>query len=94
MDEKNIELKLANGVLIIKGEKQDEKEEKKKDYCMRERSFGSFERTFGLPDGIDADNIEANFKNGVLSLCRRTSKRRRRKRRSLSRPADPTIYRL
>jgi HSP20 family protein len=68
MDEKNVEVKLANGILTIKGEKQDEKEEKKKDYYMRERSFGSFERTFAVPDGVDSDKIEAGFRNGVLSV--------------------------
>ena len=52
MDEKNIEVTFADGVLTIKGEKQDEKEEKKKDYYMRERSHGSFERTFRVPEGI------------------------------------------
>jgi len=68
MDEKNIEVKVANGNLIIKGEKQEEKEEKKKDYYMRERNFGSFERRFEMPEGVDADKIEASFKNGVLTL--------------------------
>jgi HSP20 family protein len=68
MDEKNVEVKLAHGVLIIKGHKQDEKEETKKDYYMRERSFGSFERSFAVPDGIDADKVEAIFKKGVLSV--------------------------
>jgi HSP20 family protein len=68
MDEKNIEVKIANGNLIIKGEKQEDKEEKKKDYYMRERSFGSFERRFELPESVDADKIEANFKKGVLTL--------------------------
>jgi HSP20 family protein len=68
MDEKNIEVKLANDVLTIKGEKQDETEEKRKDYYMRERSFGSFQRSFQVPDGVDADKIEANFKKGVLTV--------------------------
>jgi HSP20 family protein len=68
MDEKNIEVKVANGVLTIKGEKHDDKEEKKKDYYMRERSFGSFERNFQVPEGVETDKIEANFKNGVLSV--------------------------
>ena len=45
-----------------------EKEEKKKDYYRRERSFGSFERSFQVPDGVDADKIEASFKKGALSL--------------------------
>ena len=68
MDEKNIDLKIANGVLTIRGEKQDEKEEKKKDYYMRERSYGTFERTFEVPEGVDTDKIEATFKKGVLTV--------------------------
>ena len=68
MDEKNIEVKVANGNLIIKGEKQEEKEEKNKDYYMRERNFGSFERRFEMPEGVDADKIEASFKKGLLTL--------------------------
>ena len=68
MDEKNIEVKVANGNLTIKGEKQEEKEEKKKDYYLHERHFGSFERNFEMPEGVDADNIQANFKKGVLTV--------------------------
>jgi HSP20 family protein len=68
LDEKNIEAKLANGMLSIKGEKQEEKEEKQKDYYRRERSFGSFERSFQVPEGIDTDKIAASFKNGILSV--------------------------
>ena len=66
MDEKNIEVKVADGVMTIKGEKQEEKEEKKKDYYLQERSFGSFQRSFELPEGVDLDKIEASFKKGVL----------------------------
>ena len=68
MDQNNIEVKLANGMVTIKGEKQDDKEEKKKDYYMRERSFGSFQRTFPVPDGVDTDKIDASFKKGVLTI--------------------------
>jgi HSP20 family protein len=68
IDEKNVEVKVAGGVLTIKGEKQEEKEEKKKDYYLRERSFGSFERSFEMPEGVDTDKIEANFKKGVLTV--------------------------
>jgi len=68
IDEKNVEVKVANGVLTIKGEKQEEKEEKKKDYYLHERSYGSFERSFRVPDGVDTDKIEANFKKGVLTV--------------------------
>jgi HSP20 family protein len=68
LDEKNIEVKVANDILSIKGEKQEETEEKEKDYYRRERSFGSFERSFQLPDDVEPDKIEATFKKGVLSV--------------------------
>jgi HSP20 family protein len=66
MDEKNVEVRIAEGVLTIKGEKQEEREEKKKGYHMHERSFGSFERTFQVPKAIDTDKIKASFKQVVL----------------------------
>jgi HSP20 family protein len=69
MEEKNIEVKLADGVLTIKGEKQEQKEDKQKDYYVQERSFGSFQRSFQLPDNVDTNKIEAHFKNGVLTLA-------------------------
>lgn len=69
MDEKNIEVKLANGNLIISGEKKEEKEEKDANYHVSERRYGSFQRSFRLPEGTNADKIEANFKNGVLTIA-------------------------
>jgi HSP20 family protein len=68
MAEKDIEVTLANGTLTIKGEKQEEKEEKKKDYYLKERRFGSFERRFGVPEGVDTNKIEASFEKGVLKV--------------------------
>ena len=68
IDEKNVEVKVANGILTIKGEKQEEKEEKKKDYYLHERNYGSFERSFQVPEGVDTDKIDANFKKGVLTV--------------------------
>ena len=68
MEEKDIDVSVANGMLTIKGEKREEKEEKRKDYYLSERRFGSFERTFGVPDGVDTDKIAANFKKGVLMI--------------------------
>ena len=68
MDEKDIEVKVSGGVLTIKGEKQQEKEEKKPDFHMRERRFGAFERVLRVPDGVDAEKIEASFKKGVLTV--------------------------
>ena len=49
-------------------EKQEEKEEKKKDYYLQERHYGSFERSFEIPEGVDPDKIEAIFKKGVLTV--------------------------
>jgi HSP20 family protein len=68
LGEKDLEVKLTSGALTIKGEKQEEKEEKKKDYYISERRYGAFERSFRLPEGIDTDKIDASFKNGVLKV--------------------------
>jgi HSP20 family protein len=68
MDEKDIEVKLCNGGLMIKGEKQASKEEQKTDYYLHERRFGAFERYLAMPEGIDTDKIEAKFKKGVLTV--------------------------
>ena len=68
LEEKNIEVKLTNGTLSITGEKREEKEEKTKDYHVKERSYGSFHRSFSVPDSVDAGKIEAKFKNGVLTV--------------------------
>ena len=90
MDEKNVEVTFANGVLTIKGQKQEEREEKKKDYYMRERSSGSFERTFQVSEGIDTDKITASSRRACLqSRCRRLRRRAGLKERSPSKPVDP-----
>lgn len=68
MDERDIEVKVAGGVLTIKGEKQQEKEGKKPDFHMRERRFGVFERVLRMPEGVDVEKIEASFKKGVLTV--------------------------
>lgn len=68
MEEKDIEVKVAEGGLTIRGEKKEEKEEKRKNYYLHERHFGAFERYFRIPEGVDADKIQAIFKKGVLSV--------------------------
>ena len=68
LDEKNIEIKLSDGVLSLKGTREESKEEKKKGYYVSERQFGSFERSFQVPESVDADKIDAHFKNGVLTI--------------------------
>jgi HSP20 family protein len=68
VDEKDVSVTVANGVLTIKGEKKHEKEEKGENYYMAERSFGSFERSIRLPDTVDDAKVEAKFDKGVLKV--------------------------
>ena len=68
IDEKNVEVKYAGGTLTIKGERKEDKEEKRESYYLSERSYGSFQRAFRVPDGVDVAKVEASFKNGVLTV--------------------------
>lgn len=68
MKEDEVDLTLTDGVLTIKGEKKVEREEKKKDYFVTERQFGSFRRGFRVPETVDDAKIAASFENGVLSV--------------------------
>ncbi len=68
LDETNIEIKLSDGNLLIRGEKMEEIEENKKGYYLSERHYGAFERIFNLPKGIDPERIEASFSKGVLTV--------------------------
>lgn len=69
IDEKDVVVAVKNGVLSLKGEKKVERDEKKDAWHLSERSYGAFERTFQLPDGIDEDNIKASFDKGVLRIA-------------------------
>jgi HSP20 family protein len=64
----DVKVTLEDGVLTIQGERKQEKEEKGKKYHRIERSYGSFVRSFSLPDVIDEEKVKAEFKDGVLSL--------------------------
>jgi HSP20 family protein len=68
LTEKDVSVTFTNGLLTIKGERKSEREEKKENYYLAERSFGSFERVLRLPDTIDEGKIEARFENGVLHV--------------------------
>lgn len=68
MDEKDIELNVSDGMLILRGQKSSERKEEKKDYYLSERSFGSFHRAIPLPPGVDTNTADANFKKGVLTV--------------------------
>lgn len=68
LEEKDVAVTYEDGVLTIKGEKRTERDEKKDDYHLTERSFGSFQRAFRLPDTVDDARIAANFDKGVLKI--------------------------
>ena len=62
------QVKLAGNSLIIKGEKRQDHKEERDGYHLSERSYGSFQRSFALPEGVDRDKIDATFGKGVLRL--------------------------
>ena len=68
LEEKDVQVNLADGVLTIRGEKNAEKEEKDKNYRLVERSYGSFERSIELPDGVKPEDVKATIAKGVLTV--------------------------
>ena len=68
IEPKDVEISVTDGMLVIKGEKKEESEKKEKNYYMSERSYGSFQRSFALPDKIDRDKIAADLAKGVLTI--------------------------
>lgn len=62
----DLQVTVENGVLSISGERKFEKEETGKKYHRQERSYGSFVRTFSLPEAVDPAGVQAEFKDGVL----------------------------
>jgi HSP20 family protein len=68
VDPKNIEITVENGVLMVRGEKNEEKEEKKKNYHRIERFAGSFYRAIQLPPGADTEKVSAASANGVVTV--------------------------
>ena len=69
MDKKDISLDVNDGVLTLRGERKHESEEKKDTYYRREMSYGTFQRSFRLPGDVNADNITADYKDGVLKVA-------------------------
>jgi len=68
MTESDVEVTLSGNTLVIKGEKHQEKEQKEKGYYLSECSYGEFQRSFILPDGVEGDKIEAGVAKGVLTV--------------------------
>jgi len=68
IDEKDIDVRVENNTLTVHGERKFEKEEKEENYRRVERQYGSFTRTFTLPQTVDPEKIQANYDKGVLKI--------------------------
>jgi len=68
MSEKDIDVTITGDLVVLKGEKRQEREEKGKNRYVAERSYGSFQRSFYLPEGVARDKVTAEFANGVLTV--------------------------
>ncbi len=68
VDSKDLTVSLADDVLVIRGEKRQERQQADKDYHLTERSYGAFRRSFALPPSVRRDGITADFANGVLTV--------------------------
>ncbi len=66
--EKDLDISLTGNRLTVSGKREQEKQEEEERYFTYERSYGTFSRSFTLPDGVDPDSIQAELKEGVLTL--------------------------
>jgi len=68
MSREDIEVTVENGIVVIKGEKKFDAEVKEEHYRRIERTYGTFHRSFTLPNTVDATKVAAEYKNGVLTV--------------------------
>jgi HSP20 family protein len=68
IDEKNLDIRVENNMLTIRGERQFEKKVSEDNYLRVERAYGSFSRSFALPNTVNAEAIQADYRNGVLTV--------------------------
>jgi len=68
IDEENIDVRIENNTLTIRGERKFDKEEKEENFRRVERQYGSFARSFTLPSSVETENIQANYDKGVLEI--------------------------
>ena len=68
VDPKDVEVRVEDNTLYLKGERKFEKDTKEENYHRLERSYGSFARSFALPNSIDAEKVAAEYKDGLLTL--------------------------
>jgi len=68
IDEKDVDIRLENNMLTVHGERKLEKETKEENYHRIERSYGSFTRSFSLPNSVNPDDVKAAYAKGVLTI--------------------------
>lgn len=68
IEEKDLDVRVENNTLTVKGERRFDKEEKEENFHRIERSYGSFYRAFSLPTTVDTEQVQATYTNGVLKL--------------------------
>ena len=68
IDKKDVSIEVKDNMLVLKGERKFEKEIKEENYHRMERAYGSFQRTFTLPNVVDKDRVSAKYKDGVLEI--------------------------
>jgi HSP20 family protein len=68
IDEKDIDVRIENNTLTVHGERKFEKEEKEENFRRVERQYGSFTRSFTLPNTVDAEGVQANYEKGILKV--------------------------
>ena len=68
LQDKDIDVRVVNNTLTIRGERKFEKDVKEDNYLRIKRAYGSFTRSFSLPNTVNAENIRAEYRNGVLTL--------------------------
>jgi HSP20 family protein len=83
MTKDDIDIEVADGALVIRGERKSEREENEEGYYRTERSYGSFYRRIPLPEGVNAENADATFRNGVLEVTMQTPERAEQRSRRL-----------
>src|SRR5438552_4191470 len=68
IDEKDIDVRIENNTLTVHGERKFEKEEKEENFRRVERQYGSFTRSFTLPNTVDAEQVQAHYEQGILKI--------------------------
>ncbi|MGZ4787702.1 MAG: Hsp20/alpha crystallin family protein [Terriglobales bacterium] len=68
IDQKDLDIRIENNTITIRGERKFEKETKEENYHRVERRYGSFQRSFGLPQTVNTENVTADYENGILKV--------------------------